>query len=545
MIRRGAEASRVATADGPVGPSIALSVDFAREIATTGPIPPYAVDVGSTPGGAGARGLPVRPFRGATLEPVVLAAGATDVETLWAHHVAFLREAPGAFAPTVAYNTNVWDGRGDPPAGVEESIFLTAYESLGSTPYSLANRSIVAREAPLARLAGVDVFVLDDGWQYVSGDWAPHPAKFPGAPAACAIAGLAAPPEGCGDFGPERAVLAAHGLRMGLWMSPLEFNARSRTAATHPHWICLPTGAVAAAVPDQAGFGAWNAWSGYQAHLVDEVARMRREHGATFLKFDFVTWMDCAGSPVTIHEYAAAFRDALAAMRRRVPDVTLQMDETNDNRLFAFESAWFGPSWFLNGGPSVAASLATLASLAPFVPLHGVGVPALNAAALRESDALVGPASLIGHATIWSRLVDVPSERLAAAGEWFRFYRSRADLFAGLTLVLDAPAGAFAFERVRPDLGEAFVAVLDPDERVPPGAPVPVEARLACAGDVRVSNPLGGVLLTVVRPSGDRVRLELPLQDGASAVLLACEDGPETDIHTGPGAWRTGVPHAV
>lgn len=509
MVRRGAEASRVAV-DAPHGgaPRVALVVNLSRELVTTGPAPPYALHVGDAAAQAGPRGLPLRPFEPVALEPALLAAGGTDLDALAAHHTLFAREAPARFAPSVAYNTNVWDGVGDPAAGIEETVFLALYENLGTTPYSLANRSIVAREAPLAALAGVDTFVLDDGWQYLSGDWTPHPAKFPG--------GLA----------PERDLLASHGMRLGLWMSPLEFNLRSRTALQHPEWICHPTGDAFALAPDQAGFGVWNARSSYREHLLDEIGRMREEYGARYFKFDFATWVDCAAEPATIHEYALAFRDALAAMRERYPDVVLQMDETNDNRFFAFESAWYGPSWFLNGSPGPEATMRTLASLAPFVPLHGVGAPTLTRAALAESDALLGASSLWGHPTIWSQLSDLPPARLAAAGEWFRFYRSEAALFEGVTLPLEAPAGAVALERLSLARDRAFVAVVDADGGLPDGATVILHARIACDGPVLAVDPLTRAPLGELAPVGDRVSLPLVARGGAAAALLSCAGSP-------------------
>lgn len=509
MVRRGAEASRVAV-DAPHGgaPRVALVVNLSRELVTTGPAPPYALHVGDAAAQAGARGLPLRPFETVALEPTLLAAGGTDLDALAAHHTLFAREAPARFAPSVAYNTNVWDGVGDPSAGLEETVFLALYENLGTTPYSLANRSIVAREAPLAALAGVDTFVLDDGWQYLSGDWTPHPAKFPG------------------GLDPERDLLASHGMRLGLWMSPLEFNLRSRTALEHPEWICHPTGDAFAAVPDQAGFGVWNARSSYRDHLLDEIGRMREEYGARYFKFDFATWVDCAAEPATIHEYALAFRDALAAMRARYPDVVLQMDETNDNRFFAFESAWYGPSWFLNGSPGPEATMRTLASLAPFVPLHGVGAPVLTRRALAESDALLGASSLWGHPTIWSQLSDLPPARLAAAGDWFRFYRSEAALFEGVTLPLEAPAGAVALERLSLARDRAFVAVVDADGGLPDGATVVLDARIVCDGPVLAVNPLTRAPLGELAADGDRVSLPLVAHGGAAAALLSCAGSP-------------------
>ena len=72
--------------------------------------------------------------------------------------------------------------------------------------------------------------------------------------------------------------------------------------------------------------------------------------GVRYFKWDFMAWLDCAGQGDIY-----AFREALLAMLDRLqakyPDVTFQIDETNDYRLFPYESVSRGPSWFQNGTP--------------------------------------------------------------------------------------------------------------------------------------------------------------------------------------------------
>ena len=75
-----------------------------------------------------------------------------------------------------------------------------------------------------------------------------------------------------------------------------------------------------------------------------------------YFKFDFLVWLDClegcdgAATCTTIHDAFVAMLDRLRADH---PDVTFQIDETNDYRLFPFESVTRGPTWFQNGGPPV------------------------------------------------------------------------------------------------------------------------------------------------------------------------------------------------
>ena len=37
----------------------------------------------------------------------------------------------------------------------------------------------VREVAPIARRLGVDTFILDDGWQAISGDWQPDSPQYP------------------------------------------------------------------------------------------------------------------------------------------------------------------------------------------------------------------------------------------------------------------------------------------------------------------------------------------------------------------------------
>ena len=53
--------------------------------------------------------------------------------------------------------------------------------------------------------------------------------------------------------------------------------------------------------------------------------------------------------------------------------MTLQIDETNDYRLFPFESVARGPSWFQNGSPPPEQLLHNLWNLSPYVPAFSLG----------------------------------------------------------------------------------------------------------------------------------------------------------------------------
>jgi len=66
------------------------------------------------------------------------------------------------------------------------------------------------------------------------------------------------------------------------------------------------------------------------------------------------------------------YRESFMAMLDRIladhPDVTIQMDETNDYRLFPFEALVRRTPWYQNGSPNPMEALHADYVLAPFVP---------------------------------------------------------------------------------------------------------------------------------------------------------------------------------
>src|SRR5918996_3623198 len=86
------------------------------------------------------------------------------------------------------------------------------------------------------------------------------------------------------------------------------------------------------------------------------------------------------------------------------PEVTYSIDETNDYRMFPFESVARGPSWFQNGSPESSQLLHNIWNLAPYVPGFSLGQHALgNSKEITEHgiDYLMAVA-LGSHITFWT-----------------------------------------------------------------------------------------------------------------------------------------------
>ncbi|MFL6238276.1 MAG: alpha-galactosidase [Actinomycetes bacterium] len=280
-------------------------------------------------------------------------------------------------------------------------------------------------QADAAATLGIETFMLDDQWQGghggESGDWRFDPARFPDRNH-----------DGVPDF---VAYVHEHGLQLGLWMSPLEFNGASRTYRAHPQWACAPTGDVTARVPDDAGLGVWDATNpAFQKYLLGVIDRLVRQYGVAEFKFDFMAWVDCGSHDYA--DYEASFVSLVHAMQRSHPTVTFELDETNDQRSWPFESAEIGPSWFdnahLHGSTTVAKLLHDIWTAAPWVPTWSIGMGVFDDtlagqyAGVHGVDTLM-PLALLSHPTYWTDLTKLPMAERAETAWWLRWYAANRD----------------------------------------------------------------------------------------------------------------------
>jgi hypothetical protein len=286
-------------------------------------------------------------------------------------------------------------------------------------------------QVDLAARLGVETFMIDDQWQGgpggESGDWQWDAERFP---------------DGDGDGVPDFVTyLQGKGLRLGLWMSPLEFHTSSVTYQQHPDWACTPIGHLTAQVPDDAGLGVWDATNrGFQDYLVGVVDRLVRAYDVREFKFDFMAWVDCLSSdPPGVHDYAdyeQAFVDIVRRMQQRHPAVTFELDETNDQRSWPFESVALGPSWFdnghLHGSTAVAKLLHDVWTAAPWVPTWSLGIGMYDGTLRAPYDGVAGvdflaPLALLTHVTTWTDLTTLSTAQQDETAWWFRWYAAHRD----------------------------------------------------------------------------------------------------------------------
>ena len=439
-------------------------VDLTRDIVYTGPFE-ESIHV-ENPGSGPARHRVLLPTVTTPLERVFTGFGADADDEPWQFYKYLSGHRLAPYKKAVMFNTDGVDTN-TISTGSKDDIDFARFQPL----------------AAAAREMGVETFILDDGWQARSGDWCPDSA-------ACSEPRAPRFPDRFPDdtFAAVRAVLAgapgpADDMNLGLWMSPMEFHPSSEAFTTNPQWACLPVGlgtaALSIAQPDEGsnepGIGVWNPEAlgrhpdtGEVLKLIDYIeGRIRRAittYGARYFKFDFLVWVDCLGvAPVDMYAYHDSFVAMLDRLQSDHPEVTFQIDDTNDYRLFPFETISRGPTWFQNGAPESPQLLHNLWNLAPFVPGFAIGQKSLtNIADVTARGIDYSMAVALGSHMTFMTEIDT---RYTAANRaqvklWTDFYKANRDELATFTYPLLADPLSRGWTALQPwdaDAGRGFL----------------------------------------------------------------------------------------
>jgi hypothetical protein len=121
-------------------------------------------------------------------------------------------------------------------------------------------------------------------------------------------------------------------------------------------------------------------------------------------------------------------------IERRHPQVTVELDETNDQRAWPFSSAVLGPSWFdnghLHGSTKSAKLLHDLWVAAPWLPTSSIGFGFLDGTLDAQHPAgYLAPMAALSHWTYWTDQQKIPVAARSELAWWAGWYqRHRADL---------------------------------------------------------------------------------------------------------------------
>jgi Melibiase len=442
MERNDFPSSRAEYRDG----SAALRVDYTRDLVSLGPFEEQAHAENPVDAPAGRQRL-VRPGAPLALEPAFVGFARGDGDEAWQVHKYLVGHRLEPYEHAVTFNSNGTDANRISTGAKDDMDMATVREV-----------------APIARRLGVETFILDDGWQAASGDWEPDSPAHPEPRGKY-------PPRFPDDrFEAVREAIAP--MRLGLWMSPMSFNPASEAFKRHPEWACAPVGhgtaAANAAQPEdgsnEAGIGLWS-----PAAIPHIEARLREaieDWGVSYFKFDFLVWLDCAGHG-DLYDYREAFMAMVDRLAADHPHVTFQIDETNDYRLFPFESVARGPSWFQNGSPGPERLLHNIWNLSPYVPAFSLGQHALGGRAYEEHPVSeLMAVALLSHVTFFSDLRGLPDWVIDEARPWLDFYKRNRDLLDGVVYpLLDDPEmkGWTALQAWDPDRSEGALLAFRQD----------------------------------------------------------------------------------
>jgi len=337
------------------------------------------------------------------------------------------------------------------------------------------NGDNLSKQVDLAAQLGIERYMIDDQWQGgpggESGDWNWDPARFPDRDH-----------NGLPDV---VDTMRRDHVQLALWMSPLEFHfvgdgsnsssplaqggadldAPSQTYEAHPDWACKPVGNAVALDPTDAGLGVWDVTNpGFRKYLTGVIDRLVASYGVREFKFDFMTWLDCP--PHDYLDYEAAFVSLVRRFERRHPDVQFELDETNDQRSWPFESATLAASWFDNmhqkPGGQPAKLIHDIWTAAPWLPTSQIGIGALDGTidSAHTVDEMM-PVALLSHITFWTDLTSIAPSDQERVKYWLAWYKQHRETLAGAsyeltdTDPLDGKSWA-AFEPWRDGRGALF-----------------------------------------------------------------------------------------
>ncbi|HKK39485.1 MAG TPA: alpha-galactosidase, partial [Cryomorphaceae bacterium] len=205
----------------------------------------------------------------------------------------------------------------------------------------------IFEEIEYAAQLGIDIFVLDDGWQQTFGVWTPHDKRL--------SEGLA----------PIKKKLDEHNIKMGLWFSPMGIDSSSQRYKDHPEWIVKDS--EGNPVKAQWRFPAFDFVSGFSDLFVEDCKKLI-DKGCLFMKWDAISAndsslpnLDHGGSDVSEEERRARgeyllpiyVTRAMEELMAYEPKLVIEIDLTEKRRkMIGLAALSQGKFFFMNNGAS-------------------------------------------------------------------------------------------------------------------------------------------------------------------------------------------------
>ena len=212
----------------------------------------------------------VRALRGAYLDGELLDE-AHPYASVWTAS-GFSRDTDRAVSQRIIHDY-LWKWICEKPASRQPEFYYNTWgmqrrlNGQGQELRGVLTEKKIIEEIQRAAELNVDIFVLDDGWEQAQGDWTPHKERLPD--------GLA----------PIKKELDKHGMKMGLWFSPMGIDKSTERFKAHSEWVILdsegnPIGA-------QWDHPAFDFVSGFYDLFIEDCKKLI-DAGARFFKWDAI-----------------------------------------------------------------------------------------------------------------------------------------------------------------------------------------------------------------------------------------------------------------
>ncbi|MET0844278.1 MAG: alpha-galactosidase, partial [Mycetocola sp.] len=323
------------------------------------------------------------------------------------------------------------------------------------------------RLAEHAAAAGVERYVLDDGWFHARrsddaglGDWWVDPDVWPDGltPLVEKVRGL--------------------GMQFGLWFEPEMVNPNSDLARAHPDWILQTGGRLPLEQRRQQVLNL--AIPEAYEHILDAVSSLVTEYGIDYLKWDHNRDLVDAGSTVTgaagVHDQTLAIYRMFAELKARHPGLEIESCSSGGARvdfgvLEHTDRVWASDCIDPLERQQILRWTAQL--LPPELTGSHIGSPHSHTTGRTHDLSFRASTALFGHYGIEWNLSDASEGDRAEVAEWVALHkRFRSLIHSGRTVRVDHPSEELiAHGIVAQDASEALFefALLARPSTWPPG----------------------------------------------------------------------------
>lgn len=321
--------------------------------------------------------------------------------------------------------------------------------------------------ADTAAAAGIERFVLDDGWfgsrrddTSGLGDWEVSSEVWPD------------------GLGPILDHVRKLGMEFGIWVEPEMINLDSDLARAHPEWVLGTGGRIPSSARFQHGLDLTHpqAWEHILGRLDDllssyEIAYVKWDHNRTLVEAGHSP----DGRPV-IHAQTLAVYRMIDELRRRHPAVEFESCASGGGRIDLGILERTDRVWASDCNDAlerVEINRWTQLILPPELLGAHIGPSPAHTTGRRHSMQLRGGTAAFGHLGIESDLTALDADELEQVTAWVSFHRENRELLhTGTVVNIDHPDDAIrAHGVVAKDRGEAIFAVTMVSRSVtwPPG----------------------------------------------------------------------------